>query len=153
MPTGDGWTSRLLVGLAQHLDANSIGDWDPTGTYTADQVGILIRAVPSTPDTVITLAPYVNATAERGLGDLTTGVQLRFRGTTDPRVCEDLADEAFDLLDSSGFQVWGTPPADIVIADVYRASYTSLGQDSNGRWEASHNYFVEAMRPTTNRTD
>jgi hypothetical protein len=31
MATGDGWTSRLLTGCAEHLAAPNIGAWNPTG--------------------------------------------------------------------------------------------------------------------------
>lgn len=149
MATGDGWTSRLLTGLAEHLAAAGIGVWHADGsTYTAGEVGILIRAIPQAPDQVITLAPYVVA-SPIGMADYTLGVQVRCRGTRDPRVVEDLGDAVFDLLDSIGRTTWGGVP----IVDCYRQSYAALGQDSNGRWEVSHNYLIEAMRPTSNRTD
>lgn len=145
---GDGWTSRLLTGLAEHLAAAGIATWRPSGSYQASEVGIYIRAIPSSPDQIITLAPYVVA-SEPGLADVTQGVQIRVRGTKDPRVAEDLADAIFDLLDSASGLRWGGVP----IVQAYRQSYTALGADANGRWESSSNYYVEAMRPTANRTD
>lgn len=148
MATGDGWTSQLLTGLALHLQAASIGIWRDSGIYTATEVGIVIRGIPTSPDRIITLAPYVVASPP-GLADYTQGVQIRCRGTKDPRVAEDLGDSIFDLLDSAHGLVWAGVP----IVQVYRQSYTALGADANGRWETSSNYYVEAMRPTTNRTD
>lgn len=149
MATGDGWTSRLLAGLAQHLADNGIGVWRPDGpAYTADETGILIRAIPSSPDRIITLAAYP-VTGYVGLADITVGVQMRLRGGTDPRDCDDLADAIFDLLDSaSGLTLGG-----IAVVQMYRQSYASLGADANGRWERSENYYADAMRPTANRTD
>lgn len=144
-----GWTSDLLTGLAEHLDANSVGIWRPTGAYGADETAIVIRAIPQEPDRLITLAPYPVGTTLRGMQDHVSAIQIRVRGTTDPRVCEDLADEVFDLLDSCGRQTLNG----IALVDMWRQSYTSLGQDANLRWEASHNYHVEAMRATANRTD
>lgn len=152
MTIGDGWTSRLLVGLAEHLAANSIGVWRPAGAYTAAETGILIRAVPAAPDRIITLATYPLSSTP-AVQDVLTGVQVRMRGTTDPRVVDDLADSVFDLLDSSGSQTWGAGDGEVSIVDVTRQSAVSLGQDGNGRWEASHNYYVTAMRRTTNRTN
>ncbi|SCL16342.1 hypothetical protein GA0074692_6866 [Micromonospora pallida] len=148
MAAGDGWTSRLLTGLALHLQAAGIGTWRDSGIYQANEVGITIRGIPTSPDRIITLAPYVVASPP-GLADYTQGVQIRVRGTRDPRVAEDLGDSVFDALDSAHGLVWGEIP----IVQVYRQSYTALGADANGRWESSHNYYVEAMRPTSNRTD
>ncbi|WKU08012.1 minor capsid protein [Micromonospora sp. HUAS LYJ1] len=147
MATGDGWTSRLLAGLAQHIAAAGIAIWRPTGGYQASEVGIVIRGIPTSPDRIITLAPYpVSSTP--GLADITQGVQIRLRGTSDPRVVEDLADSVFELLDSAGRLTLGG----IAVVDIYRQSYAALGADGNSRWEMSHNYYVEAMRPTNNRT-
>jgi len=150
MATGDGFESRLITGLAEHLDAANVGTWRASGAYTADEIAIVDRAIPQTPDRVITLTDYVVGGKPDGLADQVVGVQVRVRGTTDPRVCRDLGAEIFDLLDSSGRQTWGD---DVSIVDVWRQSYTSLGQDGNSRWEASHNYYVAAMRPTIHRTD
>lgn len=148
MAVGDGWTSQLIANLAQHLHDNSIGVWRTTGTYAAGEIAIVDRHIPPDPDRLITLADYVVVAAERDLQDVTTGVQARIRGTTDPRVCADIGDSLFELLDGAKHLVLG----DIRIVQIYRQSYGSLGQDGNKRWEASHNYYVEAMRPTPHRT-
>jgi hypothetical protein len=145
---GDGWTSRLLVGCAEHLQAASIGVWRPSGVYTAAETAIVIRAIPAKPDRLITLATYPVASPP-GLADVTEGLQIRVRGTADPRDAGDLGDAIFDVLDSAEGLRWGGIP----IVQVYRQSYASLGADTAGRWELSHNYYVEAMRPTANRTD
>lgn len=149
MAVGDGWDSQLLAGLAQHLDDNSVGTWRPDGSaYLAGETAIVVRDIPDAPDRLITLATYP-VTTIRGMQDVTIGVQFRIRGTPDPRVCQDIADLVFELLDSSGFQMW----ADIRVSDVFRRSYASLGQDAKNRWEASHNYYADAMRLTAGRTD
>lgn len=149
MATGDGWTSRLLTGLAEHLQTAGIGTWSPTATYTADQTGITIRAIPDRPDRLITLAAYPVGTNLPGMADHLVGVQMRLRAGPDPRDCDDLADAIHDLLDGSSGLTWGGIP----VKSVERTSYTSLGQDGSRRWEASHNYLVDAMRPTSNNTD
>jgi hypothetical protein len=148
--TGDGWTSRLLTGVAELLDAAGVGTWRPDGSaYTAGETAIVIRDIPQQPDRLITLAPYGLGTALQGMADFEQGVQVRIRGTTDPQVCEDIADAVFDLLDSYGRGTVGG----IAVVDIYRQSYTPLGKDANSRWESSSNYYVEAMRPTSSRTD
>lgn len=148
MALGDGWTSRLLTGLAQHLAAGGVGTWRASGIYTAAETGIMIRAIPPSPDRIITLAPYVVASPP-GQADYTLGVQVRVRGTQDPRAAEDTADAIFDLLDSAHGLTWGGIP----VVQVYRQSYAALGVDANNRWETSSNYYVQAMRPTAHRTD
>lgn len=148
MATGDGFTSRLIAGAAQHLDDLGIGVYRASGAYTADEIGIYQRLIPPTPDRVITLATYV-VPSPQGMADFTTGLQVRIRGTVDPRVCDDLGDAIFDAWDSA----YGLRWSEIPIVQIYRQSAGSLGQDGNDRWEASHNYYVEAMRPTTYRTD
>ncbi|MEU5945138.1 minor capsid protein [Micromonospora sp. NPDC047465] len=149
MATGDGWTSRLLTGLALDLQAADIGVFRPDGpSYTAAEVGIVIRGIPTSPDRIITLAPYVVASPP-GMADVIQGVQIRCRGTKDPRVVEDLGDDIFDRLDSRSHEVING----IAVVQMYRQSYSALGSDSNGRWESSHNYYVEAMRATAHRTD
>lgn len=149
MATGDGWTSRLIAGLAGHLAASGVGVWRTNGVYTADEVGILDRAIPQQPDRVITLSGYPVDDGYPGLADFTQGVQIRIRGTTDPRVADDIADQVFDLLDSAQHFVVGG----IHVVLAKRRSYASLGQDSNQRWERSDNYYLDAMRPTAHRTD
>lgn len=141
-----GWTTNLLTGLAEHLDAAAIGTWRPTGTYTAGETAIVIRGIPPAPDRLITLAPYpVGSPA--GRSTITHGIQIRMRASADPRDVDDLADAVFDLLDSAGPLRFGG----VVVNQLYRQSYTSLGQDSTGRWERSENYYVDAERPTAHR--
>lgn len=147
---GDGFTSRLLAGLAEHYAANSVGTWRDTGIYTSGETGIVIRAVPQAPDRIITLAAYPVDAGYVGMSDQTIGVQHRLRGTTDPRDCDDLADAIFDLMDSRGHLELSTG---VHIVQAIRRSYTSLGQDANKRWERSENYYIDVMRPTAHRTD
>jgi hypothetical protein len=147
MATGDGWTSRLLTGLADHLAANGVGVWRPAGAYEAGEVAIVVRAIPQSPDRLITLAAYILEDVAPGLADSDVGVQIRVRGTTDPRVAEDIGDAVFDLLDSAEHLSWGG----VLVTSVARQSSAPLGQDTNDRWEMSHNYRVEAVRPTSNR--
>jgi Bacteriophage minor capsid protein len=144
-----GWTTNLLTGLAEHLQANGIGTWRTNGVYTPNETGILIRAIPQSPDKIITIAAYPVDHGYEGVADITTGVQLRLRGTTDPRVCDDLADAIHDLLDSATNLTLGG----VRVVQALRRSYSSLGQDANQRWERSENYYLDAMRPTQNRRD
>lgn len=146
---GEGWTSLLIVGVAQRLHTAGVGTWRANGTYAANEIGIYVRAIPTSPDRIITLAAYPVGTGLQGMQDHRTGLQIRVRGTEDPRICDDLADAIFDDLDSLGRAVLNG----VHVVDVWRQSYTSLGQDAQRRWERSENYYVDAMRATTTRTD
>lgn len=145
-----GWTTDLLIGLGEHLDGAGVATWRPSGAYQAGETGIVVRGIPQSPDRLLTLAPYPLDNAEwRGMADYATALQIRVRGTVDPRVCEDLADSVFDQLDSlSGLVLNG-----VSVVDMWRQSYTSLGADDNGRWQRSENYYINAMRPTQRKTD
>lgn len=149
MATGDGWTSRLIAGLAQHLDDAGVGVYRPTGAYQASETAILDRAIPTSPDRIITLAAYPVGSSAPGLADHQTAVQIRVRGLQDPRDCDDLADAIFERLDGAEHLTLG----DVKVVQMWRQSYTSLGQDQLGRWERSENYYLDAMRPTANNTE
>lgn len=146
MAIGDGWTSRLITGLAEHLHAAGVGVWRPTGSYQASETAIVIRDIPTTPDRLITLAAYVVG-GGHGNASTTQGVQVRLRAGRDPREVDDLADAIFDLLDSAGPMTLGG----VGVSQIYRQSYSSLGKDGNGRWERSENYYLDAERPTVHR--
>ncbi|MFF0721346.1 minor capsid protein [Micromonospora sp. NPDC003816] len=146
---GEGWTSRLLVGLAGHLDAADVGTYRAADAYQPDETAIVIRGVPQAPDRLITLAPYPIGSATPGLADHQLAVQIRIRAGRDPRECDDLADAVFDLLDGASGLVFGG----IAVVQIWRQSYTSLGDDSNGRWSRSENYYLDAMRPTSNNSN
>lgn len=147
MAVGDGWTSKLLTGWAEDMHAAGIGTWRATGAYQPTETGIVIRAVPDRPDRLITLAAYPLGTMP-GLADHQLAVQVRVRAGTDPRECDDLADAIHDRYDGAEGLTWGG----IAVVQVWRQSYTSLGDDSNGRWSRSENYYLDAMRPTSNNS-
>lgn len=149
MATGDGWTSRLLVGLAEYLDAADVGVWRATGVYTSSETAIVLRSVPQSPDRLITLATYPVGSTTPGLADHQLGMQIRIRAGTDPRDCDDLADEVYELLHGARRLTLGG----VAVVQMWRQSYTSLGDDTNGRWQRSENYYLDAMRPTSNNTD
>lgn len=154
MATGDTFDSRIIAGLAQLLEGAGLGVWRDDGSaYDLAEVAIIDRDVPTLPDKIITLTDYPIDNAADGLADYELGVQIRVRGTTDPRVCRDLASEIYDLLEASGFQLLGSGADEVAIVDIRRQSYTSQTSDPQGRWESSHNYYVAAMRPTAYRSE
>lgn len=147
--SGQGWTSRLLRGCAEHLDTEDVGLWLPSGgVYPAGSAAIVIRDIPAAPDLLVSLAAYP-VDDPPGLADVTVGLQVRCRGLADPRSVEDLTDAAHEALHGLAGVSWGGVP----IVQVRWQSWTSLGTDRNGRRETSSNYYVQAMRPTAHNAD
>lgn len=152
-----GLTTTLLTCLAQHLEDASVGNWDPEGTYSPDTVGIYLKALPGTetdPDTALALAAYgVDDTpgwddhADGGRA-VTVGVQVRVRGTRDPRVVDDLTDAVYRALHNTPGLVLGddTP---VPVALIWRVSLAELGPDDEGRWETASNFYARLDRPLT----
>lgn len=145
-----GYTNDLLTGLAQHLAGLGLGlTYNPSGVYTAGQVGIVVGPLPASPDRVVALTPYqVRAGA---LSDVTQGVQVRIRGAARAPVnpVNDLADDLYDALHGATDLTLGT----IHVAQIIRASHALLGPDTNGRQETTSNYYLETAHPSAHVTD
>lgn len=148
----DGFQTRLLKGLAVFLDADATlgATWNIAGAYTANQTGIFLRKVPQSPDRVITLSTY-GIGDDPSLSDSQLAVQVRCRwGGQDPGPVDDLADAIFDLLDSK--IAWTLSTGVMIVQCLRQSGPVSLGQDTNGRWSNSQNFYMTVHRPSTNRT-
>lgn len=140
--------TALLVGLAQDLDAAGIAAWSPEAGYPADAVALTLGLVPPTPDRLVTLSGY-GVSDDPVLADTTTGVQVRTRWAgPDPTGVDDLADLVFDRWQAAGPL---TLPTGVRVVQMHRQSTTSLGQDAQGRWSRSDNYYVDHYQPATHR--
>ncbi len=142
-----GWTTSLLEGVAELLATEGVGVWRPDGPpYTTVETGIVIAAMPPDPDRIIVLNAYPIA-EHVDQADVTIGVQVRTRGTTDPRVVQNLDDAVFEALHGlSQIDLGG-----VSVVQMYRQSSAALGRDGADRWERSSNYYVDAMHPTVHR--
>ncbi|TYB50236.1 hypothetical protein FXF51_56770 [Nonomuraea sp. PA05] len=142
------WTTDILTAIAVRLHVQGVGRWIPpgTGTYQPADIAILLGRLPSTPDRAIALAAYgVDQFADDPVNtDGTQAVQLRIRGTTDPRVADAIADACFDAL-----QGWQAPQAGILLCT--RRINAPMGVDGNNRWERADSYHLNVHRPTTLR--
>jgi hypothetical protein len=144
------WTNRLLAGLAQHLDG--IGFWTyraPGDPYQQGDVRpIFTGAIQPDPDEALGMDVYDND-ADPALSDVTVLAQLWHRG---PRYDQDAVrasvDMAFELLHGQGgFELAGIP-----IVMITQKSCLPVGADGNGRYQASQNFRIRAIRPTPGRT-
>lgn len=143
-----GYRTDLLTGLAQHLAAAGVGTWNPNGVYTSAQTGIVLGAVPPSPDRVITLTGY-GVTDNPTHADTVTGVQVRCRWAgADPRPVDDLADQVFDLWHGAGPLTLLTG---VRVLLLERRSSASLGQDGNARWSRADNFYAHTHRPSPHR--
>lgn len=149
------WTDDLLTGLAEHLDAAGVGQWQPAGAYTTgDPPPITLRALPDAFDRAYALSYYTEVeTEDAGLSDVTAGVQLRSRGSTDPADVEDLADAVWEVLHGARMVTLGSAPRLVHTSLIYRRSTALLGADRTGRFERACNYYVTASRPNVHRPD
>lgn len=134
-------TTDLLVGLAEHLDAQGVGTWAPSGVFPAGATAIVLRVVPPTPDRCITLTAYTVTNAPTG--DAVQGVQVRTRAAGFPTQVDDLDDEIYRLLHSAEGLVFGG----VKVHKVWRQSQSPLGVDGDGRAMNTANYYLIIDRP------
>ena len=147
IPTG--FQSNLLTGLATYLQTAGLGTYSTSGAYTSAQTGIVFGTIPQQPDRIIALTAYV-VDDSPSLSDSVLGVQFRCRWAgQDKRAVDDLDDAIFSLLHGATHIVLSTG---VHIVQCLRNSGGSLGQDANGRWETTANYYLTVWRPSTHRT-
>ncbi len=149
-----GFTTTLLTCLAQHLEDTGVANWHPEGVYatTDPKPAIYLKAIPGTnsPDRAYALT-YYDVDSDAGLSNDIAGIQVRARGTKDPRVVDDLADAVFDVL--HGAEQLRLGPEALPVVKVWRVSHTSIGQDANSRWETTSNFYLHVARTTPHRPD
>lgn len=144
-----GYQTDLLTGLAQDLAGRGIGVWSPAGSYAAADTAIVLATVPQAPDRVITLTWYA-VSDDPTLSDTVSGVQVRCRWAgQDPRPASDLSDLIFDAWHGASGLTLATG---VRVVECSRRSAVSLGQDANGRWSTSQNFYLTTHRPSPHRT-
>lgn len=136
------WTSDLLIGLAEHLAAQGVGSWSPSGVYTSGQTGIFIAVMPPAPDKAIVLTDY-DPNGGNTSGDVAPRVQVRCRGLrNDPFSAIDLASAVRDAIDGLAHVTFGS----VEVSGINHISGVPLGVDGNDRHERSDNYDIQARR-------
>ncbi|THV26009.1 minor capsid protein [Glycomyces paridis] len=148
------WTSDLLVGIAEHLAAEGVGSWNPSGIYASGQIGVFIAVMPPGPadgsgDRVIVLTDYDPNGGTSG-GDTTPRLQVRCRGArNDPlsvTVIKDAVRKALEGLDAVQF-------GEVTVSGINHVSGTPMGIDANQRHERSDNYEIQARRTSALLTE
>jgi hypothetical protein len=138
----------LLPGLADHLADNSIGVWNPSGVYGASQVGIVLETMPQAPAQCIGIFQYGAGEASAVADYDEVRVQIRVRGTQDPRTSRDRAQAIYDLLHGESFLTLddGTVCESVLGT---QGGPVAIGQDGNARHEHVVNLRVQVTNPAS----
>ena len=137
----------LMAGLAQFLEDQGVGSFNSTGAaYASNAPSIYFDVVPASPDRVIVLTPY-GASDDPSLSETEVAVQVRVRGTKDPRTAYELDDKAFEAFQNVPRTVMGG----VTVVGLWRTSSAYMGVDANGRHERTSNYAVRVHRPSPHR--
>lgn len=142
------YTTDLLTGLAEYLALEGAGVWEPSGTYDDFQAtAITLAGTITSPDRVIALQAYP-LTDDPTLSDSMIGLQVRCRGTEDPRDVDTIGDTVFDKLHG----LWGADLNGVRLVQALRQSSVPFGRDDNGRWQRVDNYHLTVHYPSQQRT-
>lgn len=138
--------ASLLDGLARHLAAQGLGVYDETGVTG----NVFLEAKPSTPDVCIVLAIYDDGSeADSQLGYDEVPVQVKVRGTTDPRVSRDLCQDIRSELHGLGETT--LPDGTNLLLSRANQSVAGLGTDENRRHEHVCNLRMRVRSITAHR--
>ncbi|MEL3944498.1 minor capsid protein [Streptomyces sp. LNU-CPARS28] len=137
----------LLDALARYLDEQGLLTYNPSGT-SGDT---FVETLPPAPDEAVGLWLYDAGAPDARNGYDTRSVQVRVRGTTDPRISRRRIEAIYDALHGlAAIQL----PADgpwLVLAAA-RATPAPMGTDANGRHEHVLNLAVDVTNPTRHRS-
>lgn len=138
----------LLDGIARYLQERGLVTYDPTGV-SGD---CFIETMPSSPDEAVALTIYDDRVEPDSLLPYDEPrVQVRVRGTTDPRISRRRCAEIRSHLHGLGPTVLpdGT---ELVLSVCIQGAPGSMGADENRRHEHVANFRMEVVSPTVHRS-
>ncbi|MEU0199132.1 MULTISPECIES: minor capsid protein [unclassified Streptomyces] len=137
----------LLDGLARHLQARSLLTYDLTGPGG----DCFLDAIPQTPDEAVVLTAYDDAREPDSLlGYDEPRVQVRVRGTSDPRVSRQRCAAIRDELHGLG-PITLPDGTRLILSVALQGGPASIGRDENGRHEHVCNFRMEIRNASTHR--
>lgn len=137
----------LLDGLARHLQAQGLVDYQ-TATAGGD---CFLETMPSTPDEAVVLSTYDDGREpDAGLGYDEPRVQVRVRGTKDPRVSRQRCKDIYAKLHGLG-EVTLPDGTELILSVALQNGPASIGTDANGRHEHVCNFRMEHRALTEHR--
>lgn len=137
----------LLDGLARYLQERGLVTYDPSGV-SGD---CFIEQMPSAPDEAVVLTVYDDRSEPDSLLPYDEPrVQVRVRGTTDPRVSRRRCRAIRSALHGLGPAVLpdGT---NLILSICIQGDAAFMGVDENRRAEHVSNFRMEIVRPTVHR--
>lgn len=136
----------LLDGLARHLQTRSLLAYDPEGV-TGDT---FIDTMPPTPDEAVTLTGYGGGESDSLNPYDEPRVQVRVRGTADPRVSRQRCEAIRSELHGLG-PVTLPDGTRLILCVAMQAAPQSMGRDEAGRHEHVVNVRAEIRQATAHR--
>ncbi|MFC8432257.1 minor capsid protein [Streptomyces sp. NPDC057253] len=137
----------LLDGLARHLQAKSLVSYKPT---SADG-DCFLENMPPSPDVAIVLTIYDDGReSDSLLGYDEPRVQVRVRGTQDPRVSRQMCQAIRSELHGLG-PVTLPDGTELILSVALQNAAASLGADELGRHEHVANFRMEHRAVTEHR--
>ncbi len=137
----------LLDGLARHLAALGLVTYETAGTAG----DCFIETMPATPDEAVALTIYDDGQEPDSLlGYDEPRVQVRVRGSTDPRVSRQRCTAIRDELHGLG-PVTLPDGTRLILSVALQNSAASIGIDQLGRHEHVANFRMEVRAVTQHR--
>lgn len=137
----------LLDGLARYLAERGLVVYDPSGAGG----DCFIELMPSTPDEAVTLTVYDDGREPDSLLPYDEPrVQVRVRGTTDPRVSRRRCASIRSHLHGLG-PVILPDGTNLILSVAIQAAPGSIGVDDNGRHEHVVNFRMEIRQTSQHR--
>lgn len=137
----------LIVEIAQYLDSHGLVTYKETGT----QGSCFIGHMPPDPDEAVAIFQYGGATSSMTHGYDTPRVQVRVRGTLDPRVGLQKAQQIYERLHGFHDGKFTSDGFWIVYCQGLQAGPVHIGPDANGRYEYTLNFEIEIKNQTLDR--
>lgn len=131
----------VLDDLAQHLHDAGLVTFDAAG-ITGD---LFIETMPTSPDEAVALFGYGGPESHGTRGWDSPRVQVRVRGTPDPRVSRARCQAIYDALHGLSNVVWGATRVTSCVS--IQSSPQSMGKDDNNRHEHIVNLQLEVRNP------
>ncbi|WP_404959013.1 minor capsid protein [Streptomyces sp. 147326] len=135
--------ASLLDSLARYLAGRSLLTYDPTGV-TGD---CFIEALPPAPDRAVSLALYDAGPQTSRDDDEDRRLQIRVRGTADPRVSRDRCEALHTAL--QGLADVELPGGFFLTLAASRGTPAPMGTDATGRHEHVTNFDLAVSAPLT----
>lgn len=137
---------QVAVGVAELLDTAGIATWSPTAPHAGPGPVVTVGDAPAAPDLAVTLTPYV-LQDDPHLADALVGLQVRVRGTRNPRTAWEVSDRIRDALNGRAGFTLGTVP----VVECHRQASAPIGRDENDRWEQADTYHLQVNAPSAER--